>query len=208
MKRLMQYTILVTITLLLLYTLNIFVGAGRYGALLSSELVSLWRNPHQPVEIKVDVVSDSAFPQQEAILAAVSESFAQFRPAGINFSLASFNVRPIVAGEENQLKSDKLGHVTVILSGNSQAIRSDHQWLDAAGLAYPQKKLVIVAISKETILNSPRLVSTLQHELAHLFYVEHDEAGSTYVMSPVANSSTTWSPAARARLNKMRYRFL
>ncbi len=208
MKRLMQHTFFFGLLLLLLYTLDTFMAGGRYSAIVSSKVASLWANPYKPVNIKVDIISDSAFSQQEVILAAVSESFEQFQAAGINFTIDSFKVHPLPIGEEHKISPKRPGHFTVILSGNPQAIKSDHEWLDVAGLAYPQKNLVIIALSTESLLNSTRLVSTLQHELAHLFYVEHDDYASSYVMSPVANSSTTWSPAARAQLNKMRYRLL
>ena len=208
MKRLMQYTLFLSLLLLGLYVFDSFMAGGRYFATISSKILALGANPHQMVNIKVDVVADSAFSQQEVILAAVSESFEQFQAAGINFTIDSFKVHPLPMGEEQKIAPKRPGHFTVILSGNPQTIKSDHEWLDVAGLAYPQKNLVIIALSTESLLNSARLVSTLQHELAHLFYVEHDDYASSYVMSPVANSSTTWSPAARAQLNKMRYRLL
>ncbi len=208
MKRLMQYTFFFGLTLLLFYTLDTFIFGGRYVATISSRATAVWANPHQPVDIKVDVVSDSAFGRQELILAAISESFESFQAAGINLTIDSFKALPLAPGSEHKLPASRHGHFTVVLSGNPQAIKSDHEWLDVAGLAYPQKKLVIIALSTESLLNSASLVSTLQHELAHLFYVDHDDYASSYVMSPVANSSTTWSPAARAQLSKMRHRLL
>ena len=103
MKRLMQYTLFLSLLLFGLYTLDGFIFGGRYFASSSSKVIALLANPHKLVDIKVDLISDSAFSQHDIILAAASESFAQFQAAGINFTIDSFKVQPIGAGEEQKL---------------------------------------------------------------------------------------------------------
>ena len=49
--------------------------------------------------------------------------------------------------------------------------------------------------------NSDQLRNTVAHETGHNFTLAHDASGSPYIMAPVVNSSTGWSPLSISTLN-------
>lgn len=183
------------------------MAQGRYSALIVSQTRSFFANPHKAVTVNIEVISDSKFANQEKLMAIVINSFNQFRPLGINFRLESWRIKDIAPGTERTLTASGHSRYLMVLSNNRHIGMADHQWQGVAAFADPQKGQVVIGIKDKALLDSPKLGSTVQHELGHLFYAEHDIESTAFVMSPVENSSTAWSPEARNTILKMKYKF-
>lgn len=177
-----------------------------------STLRELTTDPRLPAVVRVRLLSDTGATGHSRLLEALYQVAATFTPLGIRLEVvqAAAIMLPdrVTPASVARLVARHRPGADILIVHTARELKTlaprGGGWLDVAGWADPTRGVVM--IDARRTITAARLASTLQHEIAHLFYVPHDPPASATVMTPHENDSVAWSPSAARQLSALRFR--